>query len=77
MHYVAIVDPGVSGSEPPGSYPPYDRGLDMNVFLRNSSDDSFVGRVWNRESTVFPDFTHPNASLYWTEMFKDFRKKVN
>ena len=38
MHYVPIVDPGVSGNEKRGTYPPYDIGLDMNIFVRNASD---------------------------------------
>jgi len=74
---VAIVDPGVSGSEPAGTYPPYDKGLEMDVFVKNSSGKVFVGRVWNRHSTVFPDFTHPNVTDYWTQMFRDFRKRVS
>ncbi|CAG9793674.1 unnamed protein product [Diatraea saccharalis] len=76
MHYMIIIDPGVSASEKPGSYPPYDRGLEMNVFVRNSTDQPFVGKVWNKETTVFPDFTHPNATQYWLDMMTDFHKKI-
>lgn len=39
------VDPGVSASEPPGEYPPFDRGLEMDVFIKNSTDQPFVGKV--------------------------------
>jgi alpha-glucosidase (family GH31 glycosyl hydrolase) len=77
MHYVVIVDPGVSGSEPPGSYPPYDRGLEMDVFIKNSSGNVFIGQVWNPNSTVWPDFTHPNATSYWTGLIGDFYKQVS
>ena len=66
----------MSGAEPAGSYPPYDRGLEMDVFLKNASGGVFVGRVWNPVSTVWPDFTHPKAQQYWTEMFRQFREKV-
>ena len=48
----------------------------MKIFIRNSSDDPFVGKVWNRVSTVWPDFTHPNATEYWTRMMADFHQKV-
>ncbi|CAB0008487.1 unnamed protein product [Nesidiocoris tenuis] len=37
MHYVLILDPGVSGSEKPGTYPPYDKGLKMDIFVKDSS----------------------------------------
>ncbi len=77
MHYIPIIDPGVSGSEAAGTYPPWDVGLEMNVFVKNSSGQPFVGRVWNdKGSTVWPDFTHPNATAYWTKMFKEFHDKV-
>ncbi|CAG9560936.1 unnamed protein product [Danaus chrysippus] len=76
MHYVVLVDPGVSASETPGSYPPFDRGLEMNVFVKNSTDQPFVGKVWNPKSTVWPDFTNPNASIYWKEMLAEFHKLV-
>jgi alpha-glucosidase (family GH31 glycosyl hydrolase) len=76
MHYIPIIDPGISGSEAAGSYPPFDVGLEMNIFIRNSTDQPFVGKVWNRVSTVWPDFTHPNATLYWTKMIRMFHEKV-
>ncbi|CAK1586499.1 unnamed protein product [Parnassius mnemosyne] len=76
MHYVVLMDPGVSAAEKPGTYPPFDRGLEMDVFIKNSTGQPFVGKVWNRVSTVWPDFTHPNASAYWTEMLSNFHKKI-
>ena len=76
MHYIPIIDPGISGSEAAGTYPPFDLGLEMNVFIRNSSGDPFIGKVWNRVSTVWPDFTHPNATEYWTKMIQEFHKKA-
>ena len=48
MKYIQIVDPGISNSQPAGSYPPYDLGLQMNIFIRNSSDKPFVGKCWPR-----------------------------
>ncbi len=76
LHYVVIIDPGVSGAQPPGSYRPYDRLLQMGAQLRNSTNQTFVGRVWNRGSTVFPDFTHPRATDYWAEMLGGLHEQV-
>lgn len=47
MHYIPIIDPGVSGSEKPGSYFPYDAGVKMNIFIKNSTDQIFIGKVSN------------------------------
>ncbi|XP_023943478.1 sorting nexin-14 [Bicyclus anynana] len=76
MHYVILLDPGVSASEKAGEYPPFDRGLEMDIFIKNSSDQPFVGKVWNPVSTVWPDFTHPKAFDYWRDMMMDFHEKV-
>lgn len=45
MHYIPLIDPGVSGSEEPGTYPPYDEGLQMHIFIKNSTGLPFVGKV--------------------------------
>ncbi|KAF7273588.1 lysosomal alpha-glucosidase-like [Rhynchophorus ferrugineus] len=76
MHYIPLIDPGISASETPGTYPPYDIGIKMNIFVQNSSGQPFVGKVWNRESTVWPDFTDPNTVDYWTLMLKNFHEQV-
>jgi len=75
MHYVPIIDPGVTNNQPAGTYPPYDMGLEMDIFIRNSSDQPFVGDVWVPDS-VWPDFTHPRALEYWHKNLKDFHQKV-
>lgn len=78
MHYVILIDPGVSGAEPKGTYPPFDIGLEKGVFIKDSSGKKpLYGKVWNYKSTVFPDFTHPQAVPYWLQMIDDFHKKVN
>lgn len=46
MHYVPIIDPGISGSEPVGSYPPYDKGVEMDIFVKNATGQIFIGKVF-------------------------------
>lgn len=76
MHYMIIIDPGVGASEKPGTYPPYDRGVEMDIFIKNSTNHILIGQVWNTGQTVYPDFTHPNSSSYWLEMMSNFHKHV-
>lgn len=45
MHYVPLVDAGISAGEIPGSYPPYDLGIEMDVFVKNVSKQPFIGKV--------------------------------
>ncbi|KAL1517514.1 hypothetical protein ABEB36_001270 [Hypothenemus hampei] len=76
MHYIPLIDPGISAGEEAGTYPPYDEGIKMDIFVKNSSGLPFIGKVWNPISTVWPDFTHPNTVDYWTQMLKDFHNVI-
>lgn len=76
MHYIPIIDPGISSSEKPGTYRPYERGLDMDIFIKNDSLLPFNGRVWTNGQTVWPDFTDPKSYDYWSEMFQDYHNQV-
>ncbi|RWS03697.1 lysosomal alpha-glucosidase-like protein, partial [Dinothrombium tinctorium] len=77
MHYVVILDPGVSGGEPPNTYPPYDDGIKMDIFIKNASGQILIGKVWNHSGkTVFPDFTNPNATEYWKKQTQRFYSEI-
>ena len=45
MKYVVILDPGVASREPRGSYPPYDEGLEQDIFIKNASLLPMEGKV--------------------------------
>jgi alpha-glucosidase (family GH31 glycosyl hydrolase) len=75
--YIMIVDPGISNTQQAGSYYPYDRGLELGIFINVSKQDHtpIVGKVWPGYTT-FPDFTNPRTTEYWTEMIKNFHSKI-
>ena len=67
-HYVNIIDPGISSTQPAGSYLPYEEGIKRGIFIKKfNSTEPIIGRVWPGD-TAFPDFTHPNATQWWTDM---------
>ena len=73
QHYINIIDPAISNT--PG-YLPYDAGLENNVFIKYfNSSEPLVGKVWPGD-TVFPDFTHPNATKWWSEMAATFHNSI-
>ncbi|XP_046402984.1 lysosomal alpha-glucosidase-like isoform X2 [Ischnura elegans] len=76
MHYVPLIDAGISGGDKAGTYPPYDEGLAAGVFIKNSSGLPFVGKVWNKVSTVWPDFTNPTSVPYWSTQMERLHKQV-
>ena len=45
-HYVNIIDPGISSTQPNGTYPPYDDGLKRGIFIRKfNSTEPIIGKV--------------------------------
>ncbi|GFY49527.1 lysosomal alpha-glucosidase [Trichonephila inaurata madagascariensis] len=76
MHYVIMTDPGISCSEKPGTYPPYDDGLKDDIFVKNPDGTVFRGKVWTDGETVYPDFSHPKTASYWQKLFADFHGKI-
>lgn len=69
QHYVIIVDPAISNT--PG-YAPYNEGLTEQVFVMVADGSvPIVGNVWPG-TTVYPDFSHPNASDWWTRQVQRF-----
>lgn len=53
MHYIPLIDPGISASETPGTYEPFDRGVKMDIFVKNSTGNLFIGKVWSRFLSFF------------------------
>jgi alpha-glucosidase (family GH31 glycosyl hydrolase) len=46
MHYVNIIDPGISSTQPAGSYPAYDDGIRRGIFINKSnSNEPIIGKV--------------------------------
>lgn len=72
MHYIPLIDAGISASEASGSYRPYDEGVKEGIFIKDAvSNEPFKGKVWSNGLTVWPDFTHPKAKDYYMNMMQD------
>ncbi|XP_014903912.1 lysosomal alpha-glucosidase [Poecilia latipinna] len=75
MKYILILDPGISSTSPPGTYPPFENGVKRDVFIKNATGDILIGKVWPGP-TAFPDFTNPDARRWWEDCIRDFFSKV-
>ena len=71
MHYIPLIDAGVSAGETSGSYLPYDLGVKLGIFVSEENGEPFKGKTWNRDSTAWPDFTNPKSSMYYEKMMKN------
>ena len=72
---MVILDPGVSNKENV-SYKPYDEGKQLDIFVKDYQGKVLEGRVWNRNTSVFVDFTNPKAFAYWARQIDSFHKEV-
>lgn len=43
QHYVLIIDPAIKAEN---GYAPYDEGVQKGLFIKNSDNSVFVGKVW-------------------------------
>ena len=47
QYYVNIIDPGISSTQPNGTYLPYDEGINRDIFIKKAnSDDPIIGKVF-------------------------------
>ncbi len=67
QHYVVMVDPAVAYQP----YPPFERGVQDNIFMLRSNGSIWKGVVWPGV-TAFPDWFSQNISTYWENEFAVF-----
>ncbi|XP_035233973.1 lysosomal alpha-glucosidase-like isoform X2 [Stegodyphus dumicola] len=75
-HYVAMISPGVSNSEPPDTYSAYDQGAKLDLFVKDINGKYIEAKVWNVNMTVFPDFSNPATAQYWQDHLKSFHDEL-
>lgn len=74
MHYMTIFDPGLSRE---AGYYPYDLGTQLDIFIKNASNQELVAKVWNSSGkTVFPDFSSILTVKFWSELFLRFQEEL-
>ncbi|KAF3936925.1 Alpha-glucosidase [Dactylella cylindrospora] len=67
LHWIPIVDAAIYIPNPSNEsekYPSYDRGHELDVFLKNPDGSEYIGAVWPGY-TVFPDWSAPNIQEWW------------
>lgn len=64
---VLMTDPPI----PKIDYPPYNRGVEKNVFLKTANGSLFTNIMWPGV-VVVPDWFATNASDYWTNEIAEF-----
>lgn len=78
QYYLPILDPNIYVPDPlnaSDAYPTYDRGNELQAYIRNGNDSWYYGVQWPGFS-VWPDFLVPQAQQFWTEQIKAFHEKI-
>ncbi|EDV25106.1 uncharacterized protein TRIADDRAFT_10696, partial [Trichoplax adhaerens] len=76
LHYIIILDPAISDNQTKGTYPPFDKGQEMGVWVNDSRGGYLVGKVWPRGNASFPDYTNPITHKWWEDLIIDFHKVI-
>uniref|UniRef100_A0A669DAE8 Alpha glucosidase 2 n=1 Tax=Oreochromis niloticus TaxID=8128 RepID=A0A669DAE8_ORENI len=75
QRYVMILDPGISSTQPEGSYWPFDEGVKRGVFIKDAEGKTLIGKVWPG-LTAYPDFSDEVTHEWWYDNLKMFHNKV-
>jgi len=72
---VLAMTPFISPSVTEGFYPPYDRGVEQDIFIKKRPNELLIGKAWSAK-VVYPDFLHPQAQGWWGQLLAEFRHRV-
>ncbi|KAK0793754.1 hypothetical protein LTR75_011022 [Friedmanniomyces endolithicus] len=78
QYYMPILDPNIYVPNPANAsdaYPTYNRGAELQAYIRNGNDSFYYGVEWPGFS-VFPDFITPQAQQFSTEQCLAFHEKL-
>ncbi|WVN88893.1 uncharacterized protein L203_104108 [Cryptococcus depauperatus CBS 7841] len=77
QHYIPIVDGAIGHPlNDTDRLDIYDRGHELDVWMKNPDGTEFVGVVWPTFA-VFPDWFHPKMYDVWEEAFYNFSQVVD
>ncbi|XP_044919019.1 probable maltase-glucoamylase 2 [Mustela putorius furo] len=71
LKYVIIMNPGILNNS---DYQPYMNGSHKRVWILG--DNGFVVGQGYPGRTVFPDYSNPTCTQWWTEQFSEFHKTL-
>lgn len=72
IKFMTILDPCISIGEPPGTYPPFDRGQQMQVWVMKNQSTPVKGKVWPNHPIYFPDYSKNSTREWWIMLIREF-----
>jgi len=75
--FITILDPFIETGEPAGAYPPYERGQQLDIWIKKADGTTNVlSKIWPPTLSVYPDYGLPSAQLWWTEQCVAFHDVI-
>lgn len=78
QYWLPILNPNIYAPNPTNksdANPPYDRGVELDVFIKNKDDSIYYGVQWPGFS-AYTDFLVPQAQQFWTEQFQTYHDLI-
>ncbi|USW50539.1 Putative glycoside hydrolase family 31, galactose mutarotase-like domain superfamily [Septoria linicola] len=78
QHWLPILNPNIYAPNPANAsdaYPTYDRGKELDVYIKNKDGGIYYGDMWPGFS-AYVDFISPHAQQFWTNEFQEYYKQV-
>lgn len=78
QHWLPILNPNIYAPNPANAsdaYPTYDRGKELDVYIKNKDGGIYYGDMWPGFS-AYVDFIAPHAQQFWTNEFQEYYKLV-
>jgi hypothetical protein len=75
QRYVMITDPGISSTQPHGTYPPLDEGIEDDVFI-NISGKPLIGKVWPGEHSFWSSPALAFAFFWMMFLYVSSRRRL-
>ncbi|KAJ8029433.1 Sucrase-isomaltase, intestinal [Holothuria leucospilota] len=75
-NYIIILDPAIAANETAGTYRPYDKGVEDDIFIHDANGGLLFGKNY-RSYAVFPDFQRQQTRDWWELEIVDFHKRID
>ena len=76
MKFIPIIDPGLDDSYQENEYPYYYEALRNDLFIKHENGEVLKAKVWSKAFNGWVDFTHQNATQFWSDTFKKWNKET-
>lgn len=76
MKFVPIIDPGLDDGYDEKDYPYYKEAESKDLLIKHESNEVLKAKVWSKSFNGWIDFSNPNATEFWTNVFKKWNEEI-